>query len=320
MSIKIAAPASGTKLNLSESVEFRGSADGGIATVSLFSPFGNNRFLLGKASVIRGEWILSYKFNTSGKREVVVSGFDASNTMLDSEEVKIELSESEDAFVFSEPTPAQKLQGLTLWATFYNIHRAQSVVGGEPLLDMAGNSLGPTLSERDWCFAALEGTVQVLEGADKVKTFNFSGQGSSSQVDCAVLFPSLPNSVIQGMNQSRFTIARGEFGDGVKGFSLVPYRTIAVDPKVTPIGSVIYIPDARGRDFSLPSGKIVTHDGYFFAADTGGNINDNHIDVFLGIATSIEKFDFISSEPQSTFDAFTIDNSLITQSLESAHK
>lgn len=320
MPVKISTPTNGTFLNLGELVEFKGTADSNIVTISLISLYGNQKFLLGKAPVVGGQWSLSYKFNTGGEREVIASGFDASNNMIASDQIKIQLQVQEDGFKFPEPTDSQRQKALTLWATFYNIHRAQSVSGGNPLLDKVGNSLGPTLSNRDWCFAALEGTVQVKDNDSKPVTYNFAGRGADLQVDCSSFFSSLSSNVIQAMNRSRFMVAKGAFGDGAGGFILVPYRTIAVDRDLIPLGSVIYIPAARGKSFTLPSGKTATHDGYFFAADVGGAIDDNHIDMFLGIDNNIGEFKFIKSTSSSTFSAFLINNSLISKALKSAHQ
>jgi 3D (Asp-Asp-Asp) domain-containing protein len=320
MSIKITAPNNGILLDLNELVEFEGTASNDIATISLISPFGSQRFLLGKAPVANGQWSLSYKFNTGGEREVIVSGFDASNNMISSDQIKIQLQGDEDDFNFPVPTDSQRKKSLTLWATFYNIHRAQNGSSGNSLLDKAGNSLGPILSDRDWCFAALEGTVQVKNNSGEFVTYNFAGRGTNLQVNCSSFFPSLSSSVIQAMNRSRFAIAKGSFGDGAGGFSLVPYRTIAVDRDFIPLGSVIYIPTARDKRFTLPSGETATHDGYFFAADVGGAIVDNHIDVFLGIDTTVGEMQFIKSTSSSTFSAFLIDNPSISKALKSAHQ
>ena len=92
-----------------------------------------------------------------------------------------------------------------------------------------------------------------------------------------------------------------------------------MDRTFIPIGSVVYIPEARGKTFVLPSGKSVAHDGYFFAADVGGAIKDNHIDVFLGISTT-SPFPFIKSRKDRTFSAFLISNNQIVKALESLHK
>jgi hypothetical protein len=68
----------------------------------------------------------------------------------------------------------------------------------------------------------------------------------------------------------------------------------------------------------LPSGESVLHDGYFFAADVGGAIKDNHIDVFIGVAKK-NPFPFVKSRASETFDAFIVNDSSITKELKNAH-
>src|SRR4029453_332777 len=100
----------------------------------------------------------------------------------------------------------------------------------------------------------------------------------------------------------------GPFGDGVEGMILVPLRSVAVDRRHIPYGSVIYIPQAHGEEVTLPSGNLATHDGYFYAADTGGAIKGNHIDVFGGVFTSNPFPSFITSNASRTFEAFLIND------------
>lgn len=218
---------------------------------------------------------------------------------------------------FNLPEPNQVALGrdLSLWATYYYVHRAQNVVGGEPLLDMSGRSLGVALSQKDWCAGAVEGTLQVMDGQQSLGTYNYAGTNSRAQVNCTAFYPSLGRRT----GTVRFMRTNNPFGDGVQGNALVPYRTIAVDRSIIPIGSVIYIPQARGVTVTLPSGERVTHDGYFFAADVGGAIRDRHIDVFLGVAEQ-NPFPFVTSSSRGTFQAYLVEDPQIKQLLASLHR
>jgi 3D (Asp-Asp-Asp) domain-containing protein len=219
-------------------------------------------------------------------------------------------------FDLPAPSSSDRVQALTLWSTFYNVHIARDGSGNNPLLDATGRRLGPTLSDRDWCRAALEGTVTIVDAANNaLETYNFATSASTAQVDFSRFFPSLGNS----LNRTRFKVSKGKFGEGTAGFILVPYRTIAVDRSVIPIGSVIYIPGAKGTTVTLPSGTSITHDGYFFAADVGGAINGIHIDVFVGPSTT-NPFSFIKSTPSGTFSAFRINNNQISGLLKALHE
>ena len=77
----------------------------------------------------------------------------------------------------------------------------------------------------------------------------------------------------------RYLLVRGApFGVGAPGYRLVPYRTVAVDPRRIKLGTVLYIPALAG--ISLPSGAV--HDGFCFAHDTGRGIIGSRIDIFVG--------------------------------------
>jgi 3D (Asp-Asp-Asp) domain-containing protein len=219
-------------------------------------------------------------------------------------------------FSFPQPDNSSIGNNLDLWATFYLIPEVDDNPNGAELLDINGNPLGVKLSDRDWCNAALEGTVSVRTADGKIKTFNFAGVGATAQVNCRPFFPRL--ATIEKTNKSRFAVSKGKFGEGVNGLKLVPYRSIAVDRTDIPIGTVIYIPSARGIKVILPSGETDTHDGYFFAADVGGAIKDNHIDVFIGTADT-NPFPFVKSVSTEIFEAFIITSDSIIAKLKQAH-
>jgi 3D (Asp-Asp-Asp) domain-containing protein len=219
---------------------------------------------------------------------------------------------------FSLPQPDSTILGnnLDLWATYYLIPEVDDNPSGFDLLDLSGNKLGVKLADRDWCNAALEGTISVRTADGKVKTFNFAGTGATAQVNCRPFFPRL--TTIEKTNRTRFSLSKGKFGEGVDGLKLVPYRSIAVDRSDIPIGTVIFIPAARGIKVILPSGETDIHDGYFFAADVGGAIKGSHIDVFIGTADT-NPFSFIKSVDSGTFEAFIVTSDSIIDKLKKSH-
>ena len=77
---------------------------------------------------------------------------------------------------------------------------------------------------------------------------------------------------------NRFRIVAAEYGVGRLGCALVPYRTVAVDPRFVKLGTTISIPQLKGA--RLPDGTI--HDGIFVANDRG-HFRGRHIDFFVGI-------------------------------------
>lgn len=67
------------------------------------------------------------------------------------------------------------------------------------------------------------------------------------------------------------------FGRGAGVRPLVPFKSVAVDPRLVPIGEPIYIPEFDG--LVLPDGSI--HDGCVRADDTGGGIKRRKMDFFV---------------------------------------
>jgi 3D (Asp-Asp-Asp) domain-containing protein len=80
-----------------------------------------------------------------------------------------------------------------------------------------------------------------------------------------------------------FKVTRAQWGTSGSGRPLQPFRTIAVDPKVVKLGSLLYVPLLEGRTMPgrQPWGGYV-HDGCVVADDTGGHIAGNRIDLFVG--------------------------------------
>jgi len=67
------------------------------------------------------------------------------------------------------------------------------------------------------------------------------------------------------------------FGRGAGTRPLVPFKSVAVDPRVIPIGEPLYIPEFDG--LVLPDGSI--HDGCVRGEDTGGGIKGRKMDFFV---------------------------------------
>jgi len=67
------------------------------------------------------------------------------------------------------------------------------------------------------------------------------------------------------------------FGKGAGDRPLVPFKSVAVDPRFIPIGEPIYIPEFDGM--LLPDGE--RHDGCVRADDTGGGIKKKKMDFFV---------------------------------------
>jgi 3D (Asp-Asp-Asp) domain-containing protein len=212
---------------------------------------------------------------------------------------------------FALPAPTDTNDAdLSLWATYYYLPQVVSANEGYDMLDSKGAKLGPKLSKRDWCNAAMEGSVRVNSNEKNI-TYNYASSHAIQQVDCSAYFP-------HKVGGTRFKVAKGAFGDGVKNYILVPFRTIAVDKTVIPYGTIIFIPAARGTKITLPDGRAVEHDGYFFAGDTGSAIKRTHIDVYIGVAPK-NPFPWVKSSSSKTFDALVMDDQTLAQALSSLH-
>lgn len=196
-------------------------------------------------------------------------------------------------------SPAIKGKRMSLWATFYYLPIMSNDKRGVALLDMDGNKLGPIISNQKFCHLAMQGSG-VIDGV----VYGYSGAKGHRQADCQY-GPS---------ERVRFHRDPNRYGTGVKNWAITPFKSIAVDPRVIPYGSKVYIPRAAGVEY-MHEGKTHIHDGIFLAQDTGGKIKGTHIDVYLGPVNGItwrdalkfNPFDFIKSTASGTFEAIILD-------------
>jgi 3D (Asp-Asp-Asp) domain-containing protein len=70
------------------------------------------------------------------------------------------------------------------------------------------------------------------------------------------------------------------WGRGATGQPITPLLTVAVDSKVLPLGTSLYIPEFDGmpRD----PARRTKHDGCFVAQDRGLRVQGQHVDIFTG--------------------------------------
>ncbi len=65
------------------------------------------------------------------------------------------------------------------------------------------------------------------------------------------------------------------YGQACKGDPVVPFKTVAADPRYFPYGSKLYVP--MFDKLSMPDGSV--HDGLFTVNDVGGKVLGYHLDV-----------------------------------------
>ncbi len=223
-----------------------------------------------------------------------------------------------NGFGYSPPSLNSAVK-LSLWSTYYYVHEAVYDGNGVALNDANGRPTGVKLANCDWCDAAIEGTVRTTDKNGKAVTLNYATTSSTEQCDCDLTCRKYANFKNKKIGYTLWAPARGEFGDGVSGYKLVPFRTIAVDKKFIPIGSLIFVPQAVGVEITLPNGARSKHDGYFFAADVGGGIKADHIDIFFGLKTK-NPFPFVQSKPEGRFDAYLVSESPVELEIGKLHK
>lgn len=80
-----------------------------------------------------------------------------------------------------------------------------------------------------------------------------------------------------------FKVTSAQWGTAGNGRQLHPFRTVAVDPKVIKLGTLLYVPLLEGKTMPgrAPWGGFV-HDGCVVADDVGGGIKGNQLDLFVG--------------------------------------
>ena len=212
------------------------------------------------------------------------------------------------SFLLASPAPQTLGPDLRLWATHYHTPvvtpAPKEMSAAVPLIGRDGASLSPPLRQRDWCEAALQGSVSVKQGG-KSTAYVYVDDNGPEQVNCDEWLGKLPEGVKNATRRARFMPVKHALGCGVRSIPLMPFRTIAVDPRIVPLESVIFVPELRGVVFEY-NGSTFTHDGYLFAGDRGGAIHGKHIDVFMedGAAEPFENL--FASTSSRTFTAHIV--------------
>jgi 3D (Asp-Asp-Asp) domain-containing protein len=241
---------------------------------------------------------------------------------------------SDDNFSFLAPTDFPPATKRLVWLTAYiqATRDEDASSSAVQLRNPQGMAMGVGLSHGDWCNAADEGTVRVVLKSGKSRVFNSALASGGPYSDCKDIFRNMKPSVLAGINKMTFVeIPAESFGLGVKSYSLVPYRSIAVDLSgkgIVPLGSVLFIPKLRGLQIVLPDGRHFTHDGYVMAVDRvddcGGKgdpqtCNRNHIDLFMGRTQTDAVPHELYSTVDSPIEAFQVTDSSIASILLSDH-
>jgi len=224
---------------------------------------------------------------------------------------------SQSAITSVKITDSRRVQK-DLWATQYYIYHTKIVYNGNGvILKGAGISdLKLKIDTLSFCKAAIEGTMTIFDSNDLGITLNYGGLSEKPCVDCKKYIANHALT-LDKLNRTLWVRAKGKYGDGVKGYKLVPYKSIAVDPSVIKIGSIVFIPAMV--NVAIP-GDTIKHDGYFYAVDIGSAIKDNHIDIFTGNNTTSVLNTIITSDKNRPFVAYIVQDVELKNELEKLHR
>ncbi|EPG4210252.1 TPA: 3D domain-containing protein [Klebsiella michiganensis] len=196
------------------------------------------------------------------------------------------INDKDSRYLFDLPPPTNsQIEGtIRVAATRYYDQIVPPSIAEDsiPYRDMKGNPVSDRVSPYYWCLGAIEGSISTtFNGKPVILNYHDFKRESKYHVRCT-------DYIVNGSRDidgdTRYKITNAKYGKGVNDWFLVPYRTIATDPLYIKHGEVIYIEKARGQNITLPSGKVVKHDGYFFAGDRGARdvVKGKLIDVFCG--------------------------------------
>jgi 3D (Asp-Asp-Asp) domain-containing protein len=173
--------------------------------------------------------------------------------------------------------------------TFYYVI-GEDEVTTKPVMVAANDNRGNTGSDGDTELTAITpdlvtlyaggGTCELIAEVSKEFASQLALQGTGKLHDGRVL------NIWGACNCNHspcFKVTQAQWGTAGSGKPLQPFRTVAVDPKVVKLGSLLYVPLLEGRTMPgrQPWGGYV-HDGCVVADDTGGHISGNRIDLFVG--------------------------------------
>ncbi|MGQ9678131.1 MAG: 3D domain-containing protein, partial [bacterium] len=100
--------------------------------------------------------------------------------------------------------------------------------------------------------------------------------------------------------QNRVKVVNKFLGHG--GYSLTELKSIAADPKVIPLGSAVYIPQAENV---VVDGKRLN--GIFYVHDIGSAIDGKHIDIFIGKKSNITAFASAGMKSSGSVDVYILE-------------
>lgn len=144
-------------------------------------------------------------------------------------------------------------------------------------------TVAPELPEREVVPLYETKTCAVLAEVDKEFAVSLALQGTGKLRDGRLLNVASKADCPCDRKPCFHEIQNQQWGTAGTGRALQPFRTVAVDPAVIKLGSLLHVPLLEGRTMPgrAPWGGFV-HDGCVVADDTGGGIKGFQIDLFVG--------------------------------------
>jgi 3D (Asp-Asp-Asp) domain-containing protein len=137
-------------------------------------------------------------------------------------------------------------------------------------------STPPPSGAADTNLFARDCTILATVPAAYAKTMTSSGNGRLSDGRTLVVAGDCPCERSPCFRDE----TRSLWGTGASGRALVPYRSVAIDRALVPLGTHLWIEELDGVAF--PETALALHDGCVIADDTGGKIVGTKLDLFVG--------------------------------------
>lgn len=179
--------------------------------------------------------------------------------------VSPERSAHEEGEDDAPPPSSGRLLG-TFRNTYYSFPDAADFTGADATLYDAACTPIATVPKDFHDRLCVQGSGRIAGG----RTVSFAKRGC----DCASLCPRTGQKICyEALDPARFP-----WGRGAAGKPITPFRSIAVDTSIIPLGTPVFISAFAGK--ATPDGWI--HDGCFVAIDRGLKVVGQSVDVFTG--------------------------------------
>ena len=143
-------------------------------------------------------------------------------------------------FNYPPPENLAGLKKLMLWSTHYFVHQFKSG-GSVPIVYRNGKPSGLFADACDFCEASLQGSAYITDSDGNIKVVKFAKTGRRTFVNCRSC-EKFSDSNAAGSWGNTLWIKSSGFTGALRMYKLIPFRSVAVNRKGIPYGTVLYIP------------------------------------------------------------------------------